>query len=279
VAQHLRGPPQPHFAHPYWRGAIATVQEAARGRLSPEALRRILGTPSRRGFWVERLRALVIGYPPRVRPWHPRWADYRPVLRRLLPVLDDPARQILHVTDAPTLFSVMLAKGGGRIASVQTTPLLQSTAGGIGFERRFDLCLIELDQRDVKKTGALVRRLVPGMKTSGCILIAIRESEPMPDAPRFAADLGEALRREAPAARLEEVQCVPASSLRTWCYRTFARLGADAHQRPWVGLPALALFAVPLGLLTLVLNLFAAMRTTPGTASSLHIVMRSTTLG
>src|SRR5262249_25370533 len=153
VARHLRGPPQPHFGHPYWRGAIATVQEAARGRLSPAALRGILGTPSRRGFWVERLRALIVGYPPRVRPWHPRWAAYRPVLRRLLPILDDPARQILHVADAPTLFSVMLAERGGRVASLQTTPLLQRPPERVVFDSRFDLCLIELDQRDVKKTG------------------------------------------------------------------------------------------------------------------------------
>ena len=277
VSRHLRGPPQPHFGHPYWRGAIATVQEAARGRLSSEALRNILGTPSRGGFWVERLRALAIGYPPRVRPWHPRWADYRPVLRRLLPAFDDPARQILHVADAPTLFSVMLAEGAGRVASLQTTPLLQGPSEREGFESRFDLCLVELDQRDVKKTAELVRRLALAMKPGACILIAIREAGPMPDAPRFGANLAEVLRREAPAARLEEVRCVPASSLRAWCYRTFARLGADAHQRPWVGLPALALFAVPLALLTFLLNVFAAAgtrATSQHAASSLHVRVR-----
>jgi len=277
VARQLRGPPQPHFGHPYWRGAIATVQEAARGRLSPEALRNILGTPSRRGFWVERLRALVIGYPPRVRPWHPRWADYRPVLRRLVPAFDDPAQQILHVSDAPTLFSVMLAAGAGRVVSLQRTPLLQRPSEREGFESRFDLALIELDQRDVKKTAELVRQLAPAMKAGARILIAIREAQPMQDAPRFGADLAEVLRREARAARLEEVSCVPASSLRAWCYRTFARLGADAHQRPGLGIPGLALFAVPLALLTFVLNVFAAVgtrATSQHAASSLHVRVR-----
>jgi hypothetical protein len=278
VARHVRRPPQPHYGHPYWRGAIATVQEAARGRLSPEALRRLLGAPSRRGYWVERLRALVIGYPPRVRPWHPRWPDYRPVLRRLSPFFGDPARQLLHVTDAPTLFSVMLGEAGGRVLTLQTTPFLQSPPDSRVFVDRFDLCLIELDQGDVERIGELVRRLAPVMKDGGSILIAIREQQPMRDAERFGVDLGEQLRGVAPSARLEEVSYVPASSLRSWSYRTFAHLGAAAHQRPWVGLPALALFAAPLALFTLLLNLFAAARTRPGAASNLHIVMRTTTL-
>jgi len=273
VARHLRGPPQPHFGHPYWRGAIATVQEAARGRLSPAALRWLLGAQSRRGYWLERLRALVVGYPPRVRPWHPRWPDYRLVLRRLLPVLADPTRQILHVTDAPTLFSVMLAEGGERVASLQTTPLLQRPTERVGFSDRFDLCLIEFDQRDVAKIGELVRRLAPAMKAGSSILIAIREPQPMEGAQRFAADVGETLANAAPAARLEEVHSVPASALRAWSYQTFAHLGAAAHQRPWVGLPALALFAIPLALLTLLLNLLAVARD-GAPASSMHVVLR-----
>ena len=277
VRRELRRPPQPHYGHPYWRGAIATVQEAARGQLSPEALRKLLGAPSRRGYWVERLRTLVVGYPPRVRPWHPRWPEYRLVLRRLSPVFADPARHLLHLSDGPTLFSLMLAEGGGRVASRQTTPLLQSPSEPVAFADRFDLCLIELDQRDVEKIGRLVRRLAPAMKAGACILIAIREPQPMQDAQRFRADLEEVLRRAAPVARLDEIRSVPASALRAWSYQTFAHLGAAAHQRPWVGLPRLALFAAPLALFTLALNLFAAARTRRsrhGTASSMHIVVR-----
>jgi hypothetical protein len=275
VTRHLRGPPQPHVGHPYWRGAVATVQEALRGRLSPEALRNLLGASSRRGYWVERLRALLIGYPPRVRPWHPRWPDYRPVLRWLSPFVADPARRLLHLSDAPTLFSVMLAQYGPRVVSVQTTPFLQRVPGHEAFVDRFDLCLVELEQRDVDKAGELARRIAPAMKNGGTLLIAIRESHPMEGAERFATALGEALRGTAPAARVEQVRSIPASRLRAWSYQTFARLGAAAHQRPSVGLPGLALFAVPLALLTLVLNLLAAAGAGAGApSSSLHVVVR-----
>jgi hypothetical protein len=276
VRAHLRGGPQPHFGHPYWCGAIATVQEAARGRLSPEALRNLLGAPSRRGYWVERLRALLIGYPPRVRPWHPRWPDYRPVLRWLSPFVADRAQRLLHVSDAPTLFSVMLARYGPRVASIQTSPFLQGAPEREVFVDRFDLCLIELDPSDSEKAGELIRRIAPAMKPGGTLLTVIREPQPM-DTERFGTALGEALRGSAPAARVEEVRYVPASRLRAWSYQTFAHLGAAAHQRPSVGLPGLALFAVPLAVFTLALNLFTAAGTRAApqrAASSLHIVVR-----
>ncbi|MBV9427618.1 MAG: hypothetical protein JO084_07845 [Bradyrhizobiaceae bacterium] len=272
VTRRLRSPPQPHYGHPYWRGAIATVQEAARGQLSPEALRALLGAASRRGRWIERLRALLIGYPPGVRPWHPRWPDYGPVLRRLSPFFANPARRLLHVADAPTLFSVMLAAYGQRVTTLQTTPFLQGAPVRDGFVDHFGLCLIELDQRDVEKTGELIRRIAPAMQGGGTVLIVVREPRPMENAESFATALAETLRG---AARLQEIRYVPASRLRAWSYQTFARLGADAHQRPWIGLPGLALFAVPLALLTLLANLFAAAGDGAGQpASSLHIDVR-----
>ena len=95
----------------------------------------------------------------------------------------------------------------------------------------------------------------------------------MENAERFGAALGDVLRGMAPAARLENIRYVPASGLRMWSYQTFAHLGAEAHQRPWVGLPKLVLFALPLALLTLLVNLFAAARA-GGPASSLEVEVR-----
>jgi hypothetical protein len=278
VGGRLQGRPQPHYGHPYWRGAIATVREASRGHLSPEALRRLLGAHGRRGYWIERLRGQLIGYPPRVRPWHPRWPDYRPVLTRLAPFFADPAWHLLHIADAPTLFSVMLAAYGERVVRLQTSPFVQSAPGRHqALASRFDICLVEFDQCNVESTVELVRRIVPLMREGGTILIVIREQQPMEGAPRFGAALREALHPLIPSAPLEEVRCVPSSLLRGWSYRTFARLGAAAHQRPWSGLPALALLALPLALFTLVLNLLAARTRSTlrhGMASSLHVLVR-----
>jgi hypothetical protein len=274
VARRLRRPPQTHDGHPYWRGAIATVQEAARGRVSREALRRLLGTPDRRGYWIERLRALLVGYPPRVRPWHPRWPDYRPVLRWLAPAFTDSARRLLHLSDAPTLFSVMLAQWGDRVVRLQTSPFAQSEPERhTSLANRFDFCLIELDRHDLESAVEVTRRVVPLMTNGGTVVASVRAPQPMEGMQQF----GDSLRR-AIASPHVEVRYVPASALRAWSYRTFARLGTAAHQRPWVGLPTLALVALPLALFTLALNLFAAARTRStlrhGAVSSLHVMMR-----
>jgi hypothetical protein len=275
VARRLRRPPQPHDGHPYWRGAIATVQAAAGGRLSPDAFRRLLGTPSRRGYWIERLRNLLMGYPPRVRPWHPRWPDYRPVLRRLAPFFADPARHLLHLSDAPTLFSLMLAGYDERVVRLQTSPFVQSAPDRhASFANRSDFCLVDLDQPDIETTVEVVRRAAPLMKGGGTILVTVREQQPMDGAQRFTDMLKQMM-----LSLHVDVRYVPASGSRAWSYRTFARLGTAAHQRPWVGLPLLALAALPLALFTLVLNLVAVARTrgTLGhrTASSVHVVMRT----
>ena len=124
----------------------------------------------------------------------------------------------------------------------------------------------------------LIERIAPLMKEDGAIVLVVREPRSIDGGSAFADTVDEALRRKDSAARIEQVRCVPASGLRAWCYRTFARLGTDAHQRPWLGLPALALFAAPLAFLTLAANLFAAARTRSTfrgrTASSLHLILR-----
>jgi hypothetical protein len=108
--------------------------------------------------------------------------------------------------------------------------------------------------------------------------LTIRDPQLFDNARPFAMNFGERLRQEGSAASVEKVRSVPASGLRAWSYRTFAQLGTAAHQRPWVGLPALGLFALPLALLTLAANVFAAARThaapNGGTTSSLLVVVR-----
>src|SRR5262249_50353866 len=156
--------------------------------------------------------------------------------------------------------------------SIQTTPFLQRPPEREPFADRFDLCLVELEQCDAEKLVELIRRITPAMKNGGTLLTVIRESGPMESAERFETALVEALRGTTPAARVEQVRAIPASRLRAWSYRTFAHLGAAAHQRPSLGLPGLALFAVPLALFTLGLNMFAAAGFgARGQASSLHV--------
>ena len=281
VIRGLRAKPKPHNGHPYWLGAAAALREATRSRISDEKFYVLLGEHSTRGFWIEYLRGLLFGLATRVRPWHPRWPDYRPVLRALTPFLVKRDRRLLLVSDTPTLLSIMLAEAGEEAVRLRTTPLTQSALESQDcLFGRFDACVLEFDRRDREATGKAVRSITPLMKGQGRIIIAIREARPMDRVEEFGAAVAEMLRQQPSSSVIvEEVRYVPAIRGRWRSYRIFARLGTAVHQRPWLGITILAVVAGPLILLTLVLNLIAASRTRTngcrGMASSLHLVLEA----
>jgi len=280
VMQRLLAKPQPHYGHPYWVGAIAAFREATRSRISDENFYLLLGGRVTAGFWIERVRAIFFGLPGRVWPWHPRWPDFRPVLAWLAPFLAAPTHQLLLVSDAPTFLSVMLAELGERATYFRTSVLLQ-TAPEVHqpLLGRFVVCLAEFDQRDVSTIAKAVSRIAPLMRDRGKIIIAIREQRPMNVVGEFGTALVDAIRRlTSSSVVVEEIRYVPAIRARWPSYRIFARLGTAAHQRPWFGIPVLAIVAAPLAIFTLILNLVAVVRTRTtwrrGMASSVYVVMQ-----
>ena len=72
--------PQPHRNHPYWLGAMAAHEWALRTeeRTGQRTAVDMLNRASQGlTWWLYRFRNFVFGRPPQVRPWHPRWPDYR----------------------------------------------------------------------------------------------------------------------------------------------------------------------------------------------------------
>ena len=74
-------PPKPHRNHPYWLGAMAAHEWAVAQReksampLSAADLLELRATGLT--WWLYKIRNFIYGRPPNVRPWHPRWPDYR----------------------------------------------------------------------------------------------------------------------------------------------------------------------------------------------------------
>jgi hypothetical protein len=126
VARATRRKPQPHWGHPYWRGAIAAFREATGQRLNSEEWRLVLGVPDPGSPIFERARSAWSGRPPRVWAWYPLWPDYHLVLTALAPFLADPGQRLLTVSDVPTPFTVMLADSGERVMRFQTSPVLRN---------------------------------------------------------------------------------------------------------------------------------------------------------
>jgi methyltransferase family protein len=280
IARRLRRRPQPHRGHPYWLGAIAAFREATGQRISDQEFRYLLGVHDWRGLWIERLRSMLFGFPPRVRPWHPRWPDYRLVFSALADFLADPRQRLLTVSDVPTPFTVMLADGGERVIRLQTSPFLRSAPETYKtFAGRFDTCLVELEERDLARSADLVNRLAPLMKDQGRIVIVMYNQRPMDEAAAFTGNITRRAQQLLPAsAAVKEIKFVPASRLRWAAHRVFSQLGAIIHQSPRIGIPALAILVAPLTLLTFLVNLAAAAGTRSTLnrriASSLHLVVQ-----
>src|SRR5258708_35057246 len=109
------------------------------------------------------------------------------------------------------------------------------------------------------RAPGLMHRIARLMKVGGKILIVVYNRRGMRQATGFGAGIayhGQRMLR--PSAWLSEIYFVPASRLRWAVHRALARLGWSAHQRPWIGLPALAVCGGFLTLLTFLGNLFAA---------------------
>jgi hypothetical protein len=314
VARATRRRSQPHWGHPYWRGAIAAFREATGQRLSSEEWRLVLGVPDPGSPIFERTRSAWFGRPPRVRAWHPLWPDYRLVLTTLAPFLADPRQRLLTISDVPTPFTVMLAaRGGGvthlkpsqaapffadpnqdvpapladalaghgeRVVRLQTTPFLRNPPKRYEpLHARSDLCLLEFSESDMARAPELMDRIAPLMKAGGKILIVVYNRRGIRQATGFGASVAHHSQRMLrPSARLSEVYFVPASRLRWGAYRALARLGWFARRHPLIGTPALAVVGGLLTVLTLVGNFLAAAATKAkmprGIVSSMLLILQ-----
>ena len=156
---------------------------------------------------VEKIRFAMFGRPPAVRPWHPRWPDYRQILGKLQPFLGDRDKRLLMISDTPTVFTASLADNGERAVRIRTTPFLANPADIYEpMAAKFDQCLLELTENDLNKVDELIDRVAPLMKTGGEILVAVNNRRTAAEAKQFGASISHhAPRLLRPAATTSEV--------------------------------------------------------------------------
>ena len=147
LARQMKRKAKPHRNHPYWRGALAAYHEATGRKLKLDEWRLVLGLPDPAAHeswisdWVvEKIRFAMFGRPPTVRPWHPRWVDYRQITRKLAPFLRDHDKRLLMISDVPTVFTASLEDGGEKAVRIRTGPFLLNPAEIYeAMSARFDL--------------------------------------------------------------------------------------------------------------------------------------------
>jgi hypothetical protein len=240
VAQRLRPKPSSHRDHPYWRGAIAAFYEATGRELNEEERNYALGFPVSEGWltnWLRwRARYLVLGRPPRALPWHPAWPDFRVLLRELASFFSDPGKRLLLLSNGPTVFTVSLADSGERVQRLRCVPFLQSRAERYKpLHGRFDLCLLELAERDMDYGENLVERIIPLMKAGGQIIVSVPNQRRGNQARDFGQSAARHGARMIRAGVLPTELCfVSSNAVRQTARHGMSVLGRLMNRVPWI---------------------------------------------
>ena len=200
-----------------------------------------------------RLFGWIIGQPPNLTRFHPRWADYTALLKVLRQTFDETAagQNLLLVSDLATVVTTGLPNGGDAIHRMRTARLLAGSERRlVPLHRHFDVCLVELSENDLGLAGRIVERLELLIRDGGTLIVSVIPR-------RYTGDLGPLnsaftdllARLMRPSARSIMFECVPVNVLRRLANAGMTRLLARARSGrlvrylvlPWLLPPILLL--------------------------------------
>src|SRR6516165_2486968 len=192
IGRSLKPKPMPHRGHPYWRGAIAAHHGEIGRRPNENDWQLMLG---RRATWSTRMigrgRNLLLGRPPHVRRWHPRWTDFERPRSALEQILDDPEKQLLIVSSRPTPMTNWLADLSDHVWRIPMSRLSRmSLDRRDGFPESFDACYLEISDSEVDRAHLFVDQIIPLLKSDAEILLASFNEHWFSGAEGFAEKIG-----------------------------------------------------------------------------------------
>ena len=280
VSRNLSSAPKPFRHHPYWIGSIASHRAATKQAMSSEDWVFVLGErPPSGGLpgYLRNLRQRLFGHPPEVSSLHPRWPDYRLILDQLQKRMSDNGR-ILIVADRPLAYADWIAKLNKNIYSLETTRLLEMPSQDyMVLVDSFDLCVLFLNEGELKWTDSFLQRVGPILNKDGQIILTVmngRTQDVRGFSPSFAYHAG---RLHSFNFALDEVLYVHSTRLRSLMQTTIAGLAETIQNRSVVHLPIVAAKAGLYSVATFLGNLRAMQpRTEPpshGYCSSVLIAM------
>lgn len=229
-----------------------------------------------------RIRLAVFGTPPTVRPWHPLWPDFRPVLEALARLSGNDGEPLV-VSDSPRAFAAWLAARQQKSMVIEVARLLSySRRHYTPLVERFDVCVVFLREGDLRSSDEILKRLGPLMKAGGHVLISVMNNQPAHPrsfAENFAYHSGRFVNLPL---WVEEIHYVGASRLRWRVQQFMERLRRGATQRPVYQLPFIATAAAATAVASYICNLSASRTSSEPprhACSSVFVVLRSSAAG
>ena len=246
--------PQPYRDHPYWIGAVAAFQWEVLQRKSDLSF----NLPRKAGilFRLFSVRDFVFGRPPRVRPWHPRWPDYRMITQLAYRYFESRKGQILIISDSPRLFRGWLSEVSESVVSMGLGRFLQLNVGQyeemIG---EFEGCLVVLRKVGSSYKRKLIAKIKHVLRSDSSLLIFMPSGDGVTISSTFNDDLLQDVSGFFdPDLTLDEVKFVRAGRIDRVALRGM-RLAINSAMRNPIWLPFAALFAAFVFTITAVGNL------------------------
>ncbi|HYN00159.1 MAG TPA: hypothetical protein VET25_10465, partial [Aestuariivirgaceae bacterium] len=271
LERHLLTPPKSHCDQPYWASAIAEWSDAVSGgpRLKRQAGRRqVLASSS----W----RAALFGRVPDLRPWHPRWPDFRQ-LRSLLQAHFPKNERLLIVANSGR-FASWVAEAGWVVETRELASCFPAQTVPASSTPRFAGALLLIDPEAADGLASAVPEIGKLVRHGGALILMVTNGL-LEDTPRpLSADwLSAVCSLVASGPRIEKCDAVYRRRLGTGLQDTFVNLLRASYHAPMR-----QVLSVTLGVLllpaSLISNLLTVRRRTlpsSGFWSSLMIVMRS----
>jgi hypothetical protein len=168
--------PQPHRNHPYWLGAMVahewsvTQREKSAMPLTAADLLEFRTTGLTR--WLYQIRNFVYGRPPNVRPWHPRWPDYRMFSWLARRHFGRKKGKLLILSSAPAVFANFLNDVSPSAISLDLNHFLRmSRVQYQPMMRKFEGCLVVIDETQIGRMHELLRRVNPLFLEDGTLVV------------------------------------------------------------------------------------------------------------
>lgn len=169
-------PPQPHRNHPYWLGAMAAHEWAVAKRersampLSAADLLELRATGLT--WWLYQIRNFIYGRPPNVRPWHPRWPDYRMFMALARRHFGDKNGKLLILSSTPAAFANFLSGISPSSVSLDLNHFLTMNRSQYQpMMGAFDGCLLVVDETQIGRVHELLRRIKPLFVGNGTLVV------------------------------------------------------------------------------------------------------------
>jgi hypothetical protein len=267
IGQALAPRPQPYRDHPFWIGMMALQRADRNSAPDIDELTHLLGTaPSDSGLtglsWQLRLR--MLGSPPAVSIWHPRWPDFHSAYVALQTRLD-PAGRLLVISDAPRAFARWLAPLCEIVEGLEWGAVSKTPAdGSISAAEPFDACFCVMEPGRIQDREPDIDRISRMLAPGGFLLIFVTADldAEIADLHPACAELGSRLRQS--DIPVEQTHCVPAGPLRVALARALAGTIRAGRGSSRALLPLLLVAGATIATAVLGCNLLSRRQRSPG---------------